>query len=276
MVYQIFHGDAAGIALLFLRHELLTHLPDAFVPPGLRVPRNWVFYSLLFYPTVTWILYGQMTGLLLLIFVGTFIFLRRGRDFAAGAVWGLLLFKPQLAITLAVILLVKGRWRALAGGAVTVTAWLSTGLILGWQSFRQYLHLSGQLMDLLRLDSYESWGLQNFYGFSILLFNDISPSLTTLLTDATNWKANRTGFSDPYTAVSTWGTNSVGPWGTRGGIDASATWIWSGDNDTNDNAYFSTKISANHAVPEPTSIGLLGIALAGLGLAQARKHKTLG
>jgi len=131
-----------------------------------------------------------------------------------------------------------------------------------------YLHIHG----------YDQGWVAGFLGSFSLSGSDhsFSNSLTTLLTDATNWKANRTGFSDPYTAVSTWGTNSVGPWGTRGGIDASATWIWSGDNDTNDNAYFSTKISANHAVPEPTSIGLLGIALAGLGLAQARKRKTLG
>src|SRR5712692_9905867 len=48
--------------------------------------------------------------------------LKRGRDVEAGAVLGVLVFKPQLALLVPVVLLVSGRWRAFASSVVVLAA----------------------------------------------------------------------------------------------------------------------------------------------------------
>jgi hypothetical protein len=172
------------LAIAILHHNLVTNRTGVTgsVPLNIRAVGRWSFYGLFFYPTMTWIAYGQISGLLLLLFVSTFVLLRRRQDFAAGFIWGILLFKPQLALVVAVVLVVKWRWRALLGGGLTVFGWLATGFVIGWQPILEYLHLSSALMELLRAEGYKSWGLHSLYGFSILLLNAISPLATTAIT----------------------------------------------------------------------------------------------
>jgi hypothetical protein len=99
-----------------------------------------------------------------------------------------------------------------------------------------------------------------------------------ILTDATNWLAIYNNANSDPAAQQPWvtptgsvysvGTNGVGPWGTRSGIDGSADWIDAttlglGDcgNCTVD---FSTQITSNSsAAPEPGTLGLFGGALTG-------------
>lgn len=131
--------------------------------------------SLLFYPTLLWFTFGQNTALTLLIYTATFLLLRRGNDLAAGLVLGCLLYKPQLAIALALVLLIKGRWRALVGGGLGAGAWLLAGFLVSPAAMWRYADLMPHLPELLRSAGYKTWGLHSFYGFAVLLLDGISP-----------------------------------------------------------------------------------------------------
>jgi hypothetical protein len=119
--------------------------------------------------------------------------LRRKKDLIAGIALGLLLYKPQLMIALSAILLIKGRWRALAGEILGTSVWLSIGLILSPLAMQNYLKITPMLFDLLRLNphltpliktihsmipgarllNYPTWGIHSFFGFSSLLIDNM-------------------------------------------------------------------------------------------------------
>src|SRR5436190_373861 len=90
-----------------------------------------VLWALAFVPVFAAVSYGQNSLLSLFILAGVFALLRRGRDGLAGIVLGCLLYKPQLVLVLALLLVLERRWRALLGlGAMggvlaAVSLWMS-------------------------------------------------------------------------------------------------------------------------------------------------------
>src|SRR6266446_2428148 len=79
------------------------------------------------------IVYGLQLGQPALLVVegvaAGYALLRRGRDLEAGAMLGVLVFKPQLALLVPVVLLVTGRWRAFASSVVVLAAITAASLV---------------------------------------------------------------------------------------------------------------------------------------------------
>jgi hypothetical protein len=133
--------------------------------------------SVCFFPTVVWLLFGQNASWSLLVYAGCFVLLRRGHDARAGACLALLAFKPQLALGPVLVLLAAGRWRALAAGAAGLAAWLGLGAWLAPEATRAYAELGPQLLEFLRGEGYDTWGIHSLFGWTTLLLGEISPRL---------------------------------------------------------------------------------------------------
>ncbi len=121
---------------LFLPYLLRPYAP---------VPRDDLGYLLLwllFLPLGGALFEGQSSLLMLLLYSITFIHLRSGRDFSAGAIFGLALFKFQFALPFVLIILLQRKWRFIKGFLGTATALGVLSLIaVGWRGIVTYIHL---------------------------------------------------------------------------------------------------------------------------------------
>ncbi len=92
------------------------------------------FFASLSIPLLTPLLNGQDTPFLLVILGAAILLFRRNRDFAAGLVLSLCALKFHLFLFLALLLVMKKRWRAVQGGAcgLAVLALASLGEIRAW------------------------------------------------------------------------------------------------------------------------------------------------
>lgn len=102
------------------------------------LPRRWaVLGALAWAPAAAGVASGQNSSVALLLVVLTTGALVRQRDAVAGALTGLLAYKPQLAAPIAGVLLLRGRWTALVGvagmlGVQYVLGVVATGGRLDW------------------------------------------------------------------------------------------------------------------------------------------------
>ncbi len=93
--------------------------------------------SLLCYPMLRAVTGGQNTAMSLLAIAAVWRLLDDDRDVAAGLTLALLLYKPQLAVPVVGLLLIAGRWRAVAaslGGAAAVWSVGAALMGAGWLS----------------------------------------------------------------------------------------------------------------------------------------------
>ncbi len=122
-------------------------------------------------PAWFWALAGGQNSFFSLLVLTAFCgLLMRGRDFCAGAVLGLLAFKFQLLLLPAGMLVLKRRWRAMAGlaacGGVTL---LATVLLVGPESLAAYIRFGLHLGELLQIEGFDVYKQHSWHGFVALL-----------------------------------------------------------------------------------------------------------
>lgn len=83
--------------------------------------------TVLFYPILRSILGGQNTPLTLLVIASTLHEITNGKEYLAGIILGLLLFKPQFAVPLMGIFLLAGYWKVVIGSMFTTALFYAIG-----------------------------------------------------------------------------------------------------------------------------------------------------
>ncbi len=116
------------VANLLLAVPVVRALARHFPPEQRRLI---TVLLLLSYPLVMALFVGQMVVILFFAFWKGYEALQRGDDLRAGAWLGLLLMKPQYAAVLLLVLLMKSRWRAIAGATATGFGLLISSLLVG-------------------------------------------------------------------------------------------------------------------------------------------------
>lgn len=113
--------------------------------PYATTPRDDLGYLvlwLIFAPLGVALFQGQSSLIILLLYSLSFIELKAGRDFRAGAIFGLALLKFQFAIPFALIFLFRRQWRFMKG---FMTAGAALGILslvaVGWQGILSYVRL---------------------------------------------------------------------------------------------------------------------------------------
>jgi hypothetical protein len=175
-VWAFFALELASLLLLWFSLRALSR-----TVPGSSSAARMVWIGAQFYPSLEWLLDGQMTGFWLSVLVLVFVLLRRGDDLSAGLLLGCFACKPQLALGLAVALLCARRFRALSGAAATSLSLLALGFIATPQAMQAYFRSSGAMVALVRDRGYHTMGLSGSFEFGTLLFDGISGKLAALL-----------------------------------------------------------------------------------------------
>jgi len=140
--------------------------------PNLRNRGTTVFIAALAFPAF-WhlIAWGQTSALALACFVLAFFALRAQRELPAGFALGCLIFKPQLALAVALVFVATVRWKIIFGALLAAMAQLSAAcLYYGPGPLRDWLHMMRNapgLLPLLEPKPYQTHCLRTFWTMLI-------------------------------------------------------------------------------------------------------------
>jgi hypothetical protein len=145
-------------------------------------PTTWLLpLSLLFMPLIENFTTCQKGSVLLLILTATYYLLVTKRPYWAGLVFGLIAFKPQFALPIAIAMLCKRQWRFVLGGVTTGGVLVGICLLMGLDVCRQYVDFSTHASEYLQNAGYDLTKSHAWAGFFTLLFGE-SPMIARLLT----------------------------------------------------------------------------------------------
>src|SRR5438094_683196 len=173
------------------------HWPDALV------------LSLSFYPILEGLMAGSNSLLAVPIFALVLIALRAGREASAGALLGLLFYRPQLALAPVIVFAAKRRWRVIAGAAAVGAGWAAASvLFVGWRTPRDFLALGPLLSRMIFEPGMPSALFCSIYAFFLL---PLGPA--------------RFGLAMALGSVVSLGLLALVLWVWRGPWDARAGWL---------------------------------------------------
>lgn len=139
-------------------------------------PTRWTWrryaWALTFFPVFAAISFGQNSLLSLWLLSAAYFLWLREKNFTAGLILSLLLYKPQLMVGVALLWLWDWRrsWRALAGTAAGVAGLAALMALFMPEASRAYLHFAREVLpNLPAWQDFPIWHLHTLRGFWRLL-----------------------------------------------------------------------------------------------------------
>ena len=118
-----------------------------------------------FFHLLAW---GQTSGLALLCFTLAYLALRRDQRWLAGLAIGSLILKPQLGLAAAIVCVLAGEWKIIAGGLAGACVQLGVAWThYGTEVMRTYLHALmnvREVLPLLEPRLYQTHSLRSFWS----------------------------------------------------------------------------------------------------------------
>jgi alpha-1,2-mannosyltransferase len=116
------------------------------------------------------VLHGQTSVVAMASLTAGTLFLRARRDVLAGAVLGVLFYKPQFALTIGAVLVLTGRWKAVAAmGATTLVQVWAAWAVFGLPSLFEYARMIQRLPTLTYLIEPKLYLMHSLKAFFSLL-----------------------------------------------------------------------------------------------------------
>lgn len=173
LVWDALSLPLLAVALALLRRQV----------PRLQTRPLWVWFvcAIAFFPIFICLLQGQDMLLFFFLLVAAFVCLNRGSDLLAGCCLGLAIFRPQLVVPLAIILLFNRRWKAVLGVACSGLAMGGVSIaVIGWRGFLDYPGYVWRLEKIMGRGSIVPDNMPNLRGFFAIFFRDGHPLALTL------------------------------------------------------------------------------------------------
>ncbi len=168
---------ALGILAIFLSAKLVKQSGPLFDHTRLK----WLIAQVILIPPfLLWLGYGQATPFVLLILSASYSTLTKEQPVRSGIILGCLAFKPQLALGLVLVMLIRTRIKALISGFITLLCWIGIGALWMPDAMNTWWSMRSQWIDMLRDPTYPSWGVCSLYGF----FNTLIAPINTTLADS--------------------------------------------------------------------------------------------
>lgn len=140
VVHTVLMAAAMAAAYWLVRPLLPSRRPDGVTVAAV---------TLTFVPAFMAVTLGQNSAILILLVAASWRLARDGRDELAGLALGLLLYKPQYAVPLIGLHLVRGRWRLVGTSGLVALAWWLVGVaMLGWAWTADWIDQVGDFTTL--------------------------------------------------------------------------------------------------------------------------------
>ena len=138
---------------------------------------GWFFFAILFTPLLLSLNMGQKSAILLAILTVTFVLLHRERPLAAGLVFGLIAFKPYLAIPIGIAMLLKKQYRFVAGSLIMLFAVTVSSVVIAPGVWGDYIQRCFGMKDYISNSGYQLENSHSLWGSMQLLLANIDPTL---------------------------------------------------------------------------------------------------